>query len=127
MGISNIMSATINQQRPYGFCFAFLGGAHKSVTGHFQFFETDQETVGSVINHFCSTGANNHILCVLCGKFTPSQRQIARDQCRLNTNEYIALVTWLMKVAKHYAYVNLTPLDDFPAPNMLDQEGTTQH
>ena len=103
MGISNLMSAAISQQRPYGFCFAFSGGYQKSVTGHFHFFETNQETVGSVTNHFCSTGANSHVLCVLCGNVTPSQRQIARDQCKINTHEYIALFTWLIKVAKHHA------------------------
>lgn len=126
MGISGLMSAAISKQRPYGYCFSFSGGADRSVVGHYQFFETNQETVGSVINHFRSTGANSHILCVLCGKFTPSQRQIARDQCRIDTNEYIALITWLIKVAKHHAYVDLTPPDDCPAPNMLDQEGN-QH
>ena len=126
MGISGLMSAAISKQRPYGYCFSFSGGADRSVVGHYQFFETNQETVGSVINHFRSTGANSHILCVLCGKFTPSQRQIARDQCRIDTNEYIALITWLIKVAKHPAYVDLTPPDDCPAPNMLDQEGN-QH
>ena len=87
MGISVLMSATISKQRPYGYCFAFSGGADRSATGHFQFFKTNQETVGSVVNHFRSTGANSHILCVLCGKITPSQRQIARNQCRIDTNE----------------------------------------
>ena len=87
MGISGLMSATISKQRLYGYCFAFLGGADRSATGHFQFFETNQETVGSVINHFRSSGANSHILCVLCVKFSSSQRQIARNQCRIDTNE----------------------------------------
>ena len=40
---------------------------------------------------------------------------------------YIDLVTWLMKVAKHCVYVNLTSPDDCPAPNILDQEGTQQN
>ena len=123
-GISDVMSAAVSRQRPYGYVFAFNGGAQKSLMGQYHFFETDQETVGSVVNYFRSTGANAHILCALCGRFTPKQREIARTECQLDTDEYIALITWLIQVAKHHGYIGLLPPEDCPQPKILDGEET---
>jgi hypothetical protein len=36
--ISELMSAALSTQRSYGFVFAFMGGAHKSLVGQFSFF-----------------------------------------------------------------------------------------
>ena len=75
---SDIMSAAVSQQRLYGFIFAFMGGAHESVMGQFSFFEMDQSFVGGAINHYQAIYANDHILCVMVGRFTPNQRVIAQ-------------------------------------------------
>ena len=69
--ISEIMSAAVARQRPYGFIFAFTGRAHQSVMSQFSFFEMNQSHIGGVINHYRSTGANDHILSVMAGRFTP--------------------------------------------------------
>ena len=64
---------------------------------------------------------------MLCGKFTRSQRVVARRQCKLNTDAYVALIAWLIKVAKHPGYANLIPPDEYLDPIMLDQEATEQN
>ena len=69
--ISDIMQVAVACQHPYVFIFAFMGGAHCSVMGQFSFFEMDQTFSGGVINHYHFTGANDHIMCVLVGRFTP--------------------------------------------------------
>ena len=43
--ISEIMCAALARQRPYGFIFAFIGGAHQSVMGQFSFFEMNQSHI----------------------------------------------------------------------------------
>ena len=115
--ISDIMGAAVSRQRPYGFIFAFLGGAHQSIMGQFSFFEMDQSHIGGVINHYQSTGANKHILCALCGRFTPKQRELAKKQAQLDTGLYTDLMTWL--VANHPAYADVTPPKDCPQPRLL--------
>ena len=49
---------------------------------------------------------------------------MARLQCKMDTDEYIALITLLIKVAKHHDYKDLTPPDECTDPTMLDQEAT---
>ena len=61
--------------------------------GHYHFFEMDQSHVGAVINHYRSTGANDHILCALSGQMTPNQKEKARRQAKLDTKQYIDILT----------------------------------
>ncbi len=112
--ISNIMCAAIACQQPYGLIFAFIGGVHQSVMGQFSFFEMDQNHIERVVNHYRSTGANNHILCVITGHFTPKQKEIAHRQVELDTKQYIDLMTWLIQVSGHDGFVGVTPPEECP-------------
>ena len=76
--INNVMCAAVAQQHPYVFIFAFVCGAHQSSMDQFSFFKMDQSHTGGVINHYQSTGANDHILCALAGKCAPKQKEIAQ-------------------------------------------------
>ena len=91
--ISETMCAALSRQYPDGFVFAFTRGAQQSIMGHYHFFEIDQSHVGAVINHYQKTGANDHILCALCGRMTPNQKEIACKQARLDTKQYIDTLT----------------------------------
>ena len=122
--LSDLMCVAMSTQRSHGYVFAFTGGAHKSVAGNFTFFETDQQHMGSVVNQYRSTGANDHLLCVMCGRFTPEQRQIARRQAVLDTNLYINLMTWYIKESTHPAYEGLTPPEECPAPQIIEDAVT---
>ncbi len=117
--ISDVMCAAVARQRPYGFIFAFVGGAHQSVMGQFLFFDMNQSHVGGVINHYRSTGANDHILCALCGRFTPGQRVTAMKQAQLDTRQYVDLMTWFIKESNHYGYRDVIPPEDCPQPRIL--------
>jgi len=114
--LSDLMCVAMSTQRYLGYVFAFTGGAQQSVMGNFTFFETDQVHMGSVINHYRSIGANDHLLCVMCGRFTKTQRQIAREQATLNTKLYVDLMTWFIRESNHPAYQGLTPPESCPAP-----------
>ena len=92
--------------------------------GNFTFFETDQVHMGSVINHYRSIGANDHLLCVMCGRFTKTQRQIAREQATLNTKLYVDLMTWFIRESNHPAYQGLTPPESCPAPQIIEDAET---
>ena len=121
--ISDIMSAAISRQRPYGFVFAFMGGAHQSIMGQYSFFEVDQTFTGSVINHYRSTGANDHLLCAMVGRFTPKQKELIRERhSKLDTKLYIDLITWYVKMSGHYAFSDVTPPEDCPQPKLLDND-----
>ena len=90
------MSAAVARQQSYGFVFAFVGRSHMSVMGQFLFFDMDQSHTGGVINHYCYTGTNNHILCAPCEWFTPGQRETANRQATLDAKQYVDLMTWFV-------------------------------
>ena len=79
----------------------------------------NQSHIGGVVNHYRSTGANDHILCALCGRFTPSQREIARKKAKLDTGLYVDLMSWFILVSGHFGYKDLTPPEQCPEPRLL--------
>ena len=91
-----------------------MGGAHQSLMGQFSFFEMDKSHIGGVINHYRLTGANNHILCVLAGRFTPKKREIAQTQALLDTKLYIDLMTWFIHSSGHEGFHDVTPREQCP-------------
>ena len=49
--LSEVMRALLAPTRTHGYVMAFTGGKHKSIMGHYQFFEMDQTRLGGAINH----------------------------------------------------------------------------
>ena len=70
--------------RPFSYALTFSGGALKTLKGHHTFFENNVSHVGSVLNNYLETGANPNVYCIMCGRFTPAQRQQARLKCLMN-------------------------------------------
>ena len=84
----------------------------------------DQSFVGGVINHYQATDANDHILCVMVGRFTPNQRVIAQNQAKLNTKLYVDLITWFCCTSGHYAFRDVTPPEECSTPTLLQDAET---
>ena len=103
------------------FCFNWRG---TSISDGSDFFsEMDQSHIGGVINHQCSMGDNDHIMCTLCGRFTPIKKVIAQTQAQLNTGLYIDLITWFIWVSKHHAFRDVTPPEECPQPILFEDRG----
>ena len=59
----------------HGYVFAYSGGAQKSISGHYTFFETDQSRVGGAINHMPEElGVAENMYVMMCGQMTPAQK-----------------------------------------------------
>jgi len=50
--VNDVLHAYLVPIRPYGCSFAYSGGSHKLVIGHYQLFEVDQSHVGGVMKKF---------------------------------------------------------------------------
>ena len=120
--IDDMMAASLSVQRPYGFVFSYYGGAQKSLMGHYSFFEMNQSHAGGVINHFRKTGANDHIICVLCGRLTPNKKERARSKAAFDTEKFLYMLNWFISTAKHYAYKDVTPPHNYEEPQIVEEE-----
>ena len=77
--LMDILCTFLSPTKACGCCFACMGGAHKSLRGHFFFCETNLEAVGGTMELFRSTDASPHVCAVLCGRMTRRQKELARQ------------------------------------------------
>ena len=120
--ITDILRAMLAPTRAYGYTFAYFGGAHKSLEGHYTFYEVDQNHVGSVINEYQSTGANPHIYVVHGGRLTPSQKNIIKTKTEMNTKLYTDYMTWFIKQSGHRGFKDVTVPEECPQPKVVEDK-----
>ena len=103
----DILRVMLSSKRPFGYVFAFTGGRHKAISGHYQFFETDQTEVSSAINMIDESSLGPAIFCMCSGRFTPDQRRIVRDRCKIHTGDYLELYRWFVQESGHPMFKDL--------------------
>jgi hypothetical protein len=118
--LTDTLKAMVAPLRPYGYVFAYSGGAQKSLRGNYQFFEMDQNRHGGVMNQLNQAGIGEHIYCVLCGRMTPDQKQIVCKRSRVDTQLYIDILSWFVKESGHPGYLNTYIPEDYPQPLLVE-------
>lgn len=99
--ITEVMRALLSPTRTHGYIFGYTGGMHKSIMGHYQFFEMDQTKVGTAVNHIRHNEKRQHVYCMLSGRMTPNQKKIAKKQCVVDTHQYCALSKCFVEDSGH--------------------------
>ena len=122
--VSDELRALVAPVRPYGYVFAYSGGSHKSIQGHYQFFETDQSKVGGVIDHVRDMGVAQNMYIMLCGRMTPAQRTIVRQRTHIDTEVYRDLLNYFIKESGHPGYDGVPMPDNFPSPGFVEDKET---
>jgi hypothetical protein len=120
--VNDVLRAFLAPIRPYGFVTAFSGGSHKSVHGHYQYFEMDQSHVGGVMNHLDQSGAGRTIFAMICGRMTPSQREIARSRAEIDTSIYTSVLSWFIQKSGHPGYKDVVVPDEIPQPKVIEEK-----
>ena len=72
--ITEVMRALLSPKWTHGYVLGYSGGKHKSIMGHYQFFEQDQTKLGTAINHICHNEKKQHVFCMLSGHMAPNQK-----------------------------------------------------
>ena len=87
--LTDKMKAIVAPVWPYGWVFAYTGGAQKSISGNYAFFETDQSRIGGAINHMQEElGVAENMYVMLCGRMTPEQRSVVQRRVQIEFGEY---------------------------------------
>ena len=94
--IDDLLAAMISHVRFYSCVFSYIAGAHKSIKGHHTFFLNDPEHIGATFNYLRDSGAQKDVYVMLCGRMTPSQREIAKKKCQMDSEKYMTLLKWLI-------------------------------
>jgi hypothetical protein len=65
---------------------------------------------------------------MLCGRFTPKQREIVNKKAELDIRVFKNLVTWLMTESNHPAFADVDPdMDTWPQPIVLSARATANN
>jgi hypothetical protein len=122
--ITEMMCALLAPVRPFGYVFAYSGGAHKAIRGHYSFFDVDLTHTGAVMNHYLETGANPLVYCVLCGRMTPKQKELARQRAELDTAKMMKLMRWFIEDSGHPGYADVVLPEHCPKPVVIEDPET---
>ena len=123
--IDDLLAAMISHVRFYSYVFSYIAGAHKSIKGHHTFFLNDPEHIGATFNYLQQSGSTKDVYVMLCGRMTPSQREITKKKCQMDSEKYMKLLTWLIE--HHPGYKDVTPPEEAPSPVPLGGFHQTQN
>ena len=117
---TDVLAAMLATVRPFIHVVSFTGGQSKTMKGTVTFFQNNVAHTGSVLENYLRTGANPNVYCVMCGRFTPNQREIARKKMMLNANVFKRVIKWFIEETEHAAYDDLDPdMSNWPAPTIV--------
>ena len=117
--ISDIIASMISRVRPFAYILSFQGGQNKKLKGTFTFFDNNIKQTEGVINDIQNRIPNNVIYCVMCGRFTPEQRVVARQRARVDTKEFMNLFIWLK--ANNVKFANYHDDPQCPTPVIIEE------
>ena len=78
-----------------------------------------------MITHIQQKIPNNVLYCVMCGKFTPDQRQLARERAKVNTEEFLKLYDWMRK--NNFKFAQEPDEPKCPEPFIVEDKPTKQN
>ena len=93
-GIDDILAASVARIRLFSNVYSYTAGAHKAIKGHHVFFVNNPKHVGESFEYIVKSGAAPEMYVMLCGRATPTQRDIIRRRCSVNTENYKTLLNW---------------------------------
>ena len=121
--ITDVLAAMIAPVRPFIHVVSYSAGQSKTMKGTVTFFQNELTHTGSVLQHYLETGANSNVYCVMCGRFTPNQREIVAKRMKLDIDVFQRVVKWFIEKSGHRAFANLNPdMTNWPEPTVLGNE-----
>jgi hypothetical protein len=72
--LSEVELAFISPVKGYGYCFSWVGGSQKCLKGNLTFMRVTERKVVQVVSQLQGMGLTNHIVILLNGKMTKTQK-----------------------------------------------------
>ena len=121
--LTDEMRALIAARRPYGCVITYGGGKQKSIYGTYSIYETDVSEIGGVFNHAREKfGLAKDLYVMLCGRFTPQQREIISKRVVMDTDLYMDILNYFIKESGHPGYKDMPLPKEFPSPVFVTDE-----
>jgi hypothetical protein len=121
--LSDVTSPLLSPIRPFAYIMSYSGGAHKTITGTFTFFNESVEKNIGALNFHSNISRNSNVYVLLSGSFTPNQRNIIKSRCSIDVRNFTSIFSWLRE--NNPIFSNMMPVDQCPIPIILDDDTGT--
>lgn len=126
--LTDLLRLYLAPVRPWGCVLGHTGGKHKSIMGHYSFFETNLSYLCASLNQKeTERRCGNHVYSMICGRMTPKQKQIVEQRSVIDVVKYTALLDWFVRESRHPGYDGLVPSGKCPQPNFLREPDTVNN
>ena len=115
--LNEIELALVSQACFGGHLFAYWGGCHRSIKGWHSFYEVDAGHATSVVDRVGKITECNNIAVVLCGPFTPRQKERVMKKIQVNVSWVLEAFEWLKE--NNILYKDL-PIPTIGKPKVVD-------
>ena len=112
--LNPVLKAFMSPVRPFGYVFQHHGGKQKCISGHYQFFETDQNCVTGALNYMNKNIADN-VFVMICGATTPRQNQSIIAKTSVDIELFKDIRTWFVNNSSCRAF------KDEPLPSNIEE------
>ena len=117
--VSDVVALLIAPVRPFAYILSFKGGSSKKLKGTFTFYENHVCQTNTIMEDLQKRLENQSIYCVMCGRFTPEQKKLARLKAHANTSEFLQLYTWMKK--NNEVFKNEPSTKTAPKPIIIEE------
>ena len=114
--ITEILSALVARIQILSYVFNYYGGAHKAIKGSHMFFINDPEYIGASFQHLVES-TKSKVYTMITGRMTVNQRQIVRQRCEVDTEDYKKLLNFFIE--NHPSYADMQPPESSPSPVII--------
>ena len=118
--LTDVTSPLLSPIRPFVYVMSYYGGAHKSITGSYSFFNQDVEKNIGTLNYHANTTSSMNVYVVMSGNFTPNQRQIIKSRCQVDIGHFQRIYTWLRE--NNPIYSKMADIPNCPMPIIIEDE-----
>jgi hypothetical protein len=123
--LSDVTSPLLSPIRLFAYIMSYSGGAHKTITGTFTFFNRSVEKNIGALNFHSNISRNSNVYVLLSGSFTSNQRNIIKSRCSIDVRNFTSIFSWLRE--NNLIFSNMMPVDQCSIPIILeDGKGTVK-
>ena len=90
-----------------GYCFSYTGGAQRNMRGNMTFMRIKEERIAAAVAQMKQTGLTKHILVILSGQMTSTQKMLALTKSKIRTEKVITALEWLCENHKNWKHIHL--------------------
>jgi hypothetical protein len=123
--LTDVTSPLLSPIRPFVYVMSYYGGAHKSITGSYSFFNQDVEKNVGTLNYHANTTSSMNVYVVMSENFMPNQKQIIKSSCHVDIGHFQRIYSWLKE--NNPIYSKMADIPNCPTPIIIfDESGIVE-